>query len=133
MVIEHRSGTDSHVVSQPSLALPFMNHDERNGRNSIVYLDMSRQFFFDFAIEYGIFGEGSQICVIACGGRVTNHNFWREKGQKFHFFDSELLAGEGLNWRFYPPPPKSCRLIFRIKGPEQKRFLIRRKLDEKQK
>ena len=48
-------------------------------------------------------GKGLKFAVIACGGRVTNHNFWREKGHKFYFFDSELLAGEGsqitTNWR----------------------------------
>ena len=48
-------------------------------------------------------GKGLKFAIIACGGRVTNHNFWREKGPKFQFFDSELLAGEGsqitTNWR----------------------------------
>ena len=59
----------------------------------------------DPLIEYEILGEGSQIChyCLRRGGRVSNHNFWREKGPKFQFFDSELLAGEGsqitTNWR----------------------------------
>ena len=83
--------------------------------------------------------EGSQITTFG-GRRVTNftfltQNFWREKGLK----SQKICGRRGSNEGFTPPPPKSCRLIFKIKGegPEEnqnfdlnkfapdKRFLVR--------
>ena len=47
-------------------------------------------------------GKGLKFAVIACGGRVSNHN---------------KLAGEGSHMKILPL--KSCRLIFKIEGPEK--------------
>ena len=65
-------------------------------------------------IEYGIFGEGSQICryclrrkghksqlLAGEGSQISiflTQNFWREKGLK-----SRKLAGEGSQMKILPP------------------------------
>ena len=61
--------------------------------------------------------EGSQITTFG-GRRVPNfsfliQNFWREKGLKSQQIGGRRVSNEDFT------PPKSCRLIFKIEGPEK--------------
>ena len=79
-------------------------------------------------IEYEIIGEGSQICRYCLRRKGLKSQLLAGEGSQISLFwlrsfggrrvtNHKKLAGEGSQIKILPP--KSCRLIFKIEGPEK--------------